>query len=146
MALLSASQHCINSHLPASFTPLLSNKCVTGNLPQGSESMGSEGDDDESVDLDDGSGDAMAEGGGAADIDADSSGAEDMEDVAGDEARAGAAVASGVLAMASDQNVQPVVALPQNSGAHVVGQANCGGDGNPAANRANGASGGTLLF
>lgn len=62
--------------------------------------MGSEGDDDESVDSEEGSGDAMAEEGDAdadADMDADSSGAEEMEDLAGDEARAGrAAMATGL--------------------------------------------------
>lgn len=107
---------------------------------EGSESMVSDGDDDGSVDLDEGSGDAMAEGGDP-DMDADSSGAEEMEDTAGDEARAGAA-AAGVLTTASDQNVRPI--LPQSS-AHVVGQPNCGANGNPGANQTNESRGDALL-
>lgn len=119
--------------------------------------MASEGDDEESVDFEEGSGDAMAEDGDAdADMDADSSGAEEMEDLAGDEARAGtvavatgtaaaAVVATGVLATAGDQNVQPVV-LPPQSGAHAVGQANCGANGNPAVSKQPNATAGTLLF
>lgn len=120
--------------------------------------MGSEGDDEESADSEEGSGDAMAEEGDAdvdADMDADSSGAEEMEDLAGDEARAGRAAITGgaaaatglpgVLSAASDQgqNIQPVV-LP-NSGAAVapagatagvaaLGEVNCGvSSGIPAA-------------
>lgn len=116
--------------------------------------MGSEGDDEESVDFEEGSGDAMAEDADAdADMDADSSAAEEMEDLAGDEDRAGtaavaagtAAVAAGVLATAGDQNVQPVV-LPPQSGVHEVGQANCGANGNPVVSKQSNASGGTLLF
>lgn len=97
--------------------------------------MGSDGEDDESVDSEEGSADALAEEGDPdadADMDADSSGAEEMEDLAGDEARAGtAAVAgavavtgmSGVLSTASDQsqNIQPIV-LP-NNGATAAGRA-----------------------
>lgn len=103
--------------------------------------MGSDGDDDESVDSEEGSADALAEEGDPdadADMDADSSGAEEMEDLAGDEARAGTAAVtgaaavtgmSGVLSAASDQsqNIQPVV-LPNNGAAAqaAVGQINCG--------------------
>eukprot|EP00752_Nemacystus_decipiens_P006996 g6275.t1 len=119
---------------------------------EGSESMGSEGDDEESADSEDGSGDAMAEEGDAdadADMDADSSGAEEMEDLAGDEARAGrAAMATGgaagspatglpggVLSAASDQrqNIQPVVlpnsgaaVAPAGGGVAALGEVNCG--------------------
>lgn len=109
---------------------------------QGSESMGSDGEDDESVDSEEGSADALAEEGDPdadADMDADSSGAEEMEDLAGDEARAGTAAVtaglSGVLSAASDksQNIQPVV-LPNNGATAAgraaapaaVGQINCG--------------------
>lgn len=94
---------------------------------QGSDSMGSDGEDDESVESEEGSADALAEEGDPdadADMDADSSGAEEMEDLAGDEARAGtAAVATRVLSAASDQsqNIQPVV-LP-NNGATTAGRA-----------------------
>ena len=122
--------------------------------------MGSEGDDEESVDSEDGSGDAMAEEGDAdadADMDADSSGAEEMEDLAGDEARAGrAAMAAGgaagspatglpggVLSAASDQrqNIQPVVlpssgaaVAPAGAGVAALGEVNCGvASGVPAA-------------
>lgn len=124
--------------------------------------MGSEGDDEESVDSEDGSGDAMAEEGDAdadadADMDADSSGAEEMEDLAGDEARAGrAAMAAGgaagspatglpggVLSAASDQtqNIQPVVlptsgaaVPPAGGGVAALGEVNCGvASGVPAA-------------
>lgn len=102
--------------------------------------MMSDGEDDGSVDLDEGSGDAMAEVGDA-DMDADSSGAEEMEDTAGDEARAGAA-ASGILAAATDENARPM--LPHN-GAHVVDQINCGVDENSMAKQANDSRGGALL-
>lgn len=100
----------------------------------------SDGDDDGSVDLDEGSGDAMAEVGDV-DMDADSSGAEEMEDTAGDEARAGAA-ASGILATATDENVRPM--LPQN-GAHVVDQINCGIDGSSMEKKVSDSRGGALL-
>lgn len=116
--------------------------------------MGSDGEDDGSVDLDEeeASGDAMAEGEG--DMDADSSGAEDMEDVEGDAARAGAADRSvtaapaGVLsAAAGAENVQAVVGDKSSSVVSTAGQANCGAEGKPAANanaNAN-ANGGTVL-
>lgn len=115
--------------------------------------MGSEGDDDDSVDSEEGSGDAMAEeGDGDADMDADSSGAEEMEDLAGDEARAGsAAVAVGVLAAASNENIQPVVLqapAPQKGALAAMGQVNqvnCGADANAAASKqANAIDGGAL--
>lgn len=120
---------------------------VSVGIMQGSESMGSEGDDDDSVDSEEGSGDAMAEDGegdgeGDADMDADSSGAEEMEDLAGDEARAGtAAVAAGVLAVAvaSNENIQSVVLPPpqkKGGGALAMGQVNCGADASAAATAA----------
>lgn len=72
--------------------------------------MGSDGDDDESIDSD-GSGDAMADEADAdADMDADSSGAEEMEDVAGDEARAGTAAMRGAAAAATEAVATPVAA------------------------------------
>ena len=102
--------------------------------------MVSDGDDDGSVDLDEGSGDAMVDGADV-DMDADSSGAEDMEDTVGDEARAGAAAVAGVLATPSDENARPL--LPEN-GAH-VGKINCGVDENAAAKQTNESRGGALL-
>lgn len=67
--------------------------------------MGSEGEDEGSVDLEEdeeGSDpEAAPVGDGDADMEADSSGAEDMEDLAGDEARAGglsSTLPTGVLA------------------------------------------------
>lgn len=122
--------------------------------------MGSERDDEESVDSEEGSGDAMVDEGDAdadADLDADSSGAEEMEDLAGDEARAGraamtaggavgspaTALPAGVLSAASDQsqNIQPVVlptdgdaVAPAVAGVAVLDEVNCGvASGVPAA-------------
>lgn len=127
--------------------------------------MGSDGEDDRSVDLEEeGSGDGMADGEADMDPDADSSGAEEMEDL-GEDAAGAAAAAAAERASGTEEDGDGVqggeagmpasdtggeggveeVATPKSTAPVGAGQAKCGAEGKSLMNANANANGGTLL-